>query len=94
VIAYTIWRISRKRDSVADSESRISSPQRQVASTLQTMKHSNVMGRPQDQVRSMRRPRANRNSRQSGLAKRKGAPIWDALRLSSVTYYFICGHQR
>tara|TARA_R110002072_G_scaffold30915_4_gene95959 strand:+ start:4734 stop:5264 length:531 start_codon:yes stop_codon:yes gene_type:complete len=54
VIGYTIWRI-RKRDRVADSEKSNFQPATAGrTSTLRTMKNSNVMGRPQDQVRSIR----------------------------------------
>jgi len=54
VIAYTLWRIS-KRVSVADSEKSNFQPATAGrTSTLQTMKHSNIMGRPQDQFRSIR----------------------------------------
>lgn len=54
VIGYTIWRIS-KRDAVADSEkSQFQPATAGRTSTLQTMKYSNLAGRPQDQVRSIR----------------------------------------
>ncbi|MGC1494581.1 MAG: MFS transporter [Sulfitobacter sp.] len=54
VIAYTIWRMT-KRDSVADKDKSNFQPATAGrTSTLQTMEHSNSVLRPQDQVRSIR----------------------------------------